>query len=236
MLRKLKRKFKFYRQYELDIWGIYTVTPIFNKNKKLNKYQKYFIDLHNEKKHRRYLRVKRYIYRIDLRDPLRKIKRKKKKFISKKLIGYFYLTLKESRYRRIASVARRKEGSWQSNFMYMIECRLVNILYRMQFLLNVFEAKHFVLSRNVIVNNKLKTYLNMHFAYADKIRVKYSVEESIRAKILRRFIKNYIYFNTPRYLLVSYRLMFAAIVGNARADEVAYPLRVLDVFRGADIN
>lgn len=83
----------------------------------------------------------RHIYRIDLDQPARIRKRQKWGFATRRLSRLFYLTLSYSQFKRLAAVASKREGSWESSFIMLIENRVLGMLYRMQINMNVFELR-----------------------------------------------------------------------------------------------
>lgn len=224
------RKFRLYKRFELDIWGFYTMRP--NKN---NKISKLFNAWHLEKS--QYLRNKRlrYIYRIDLDKPARVRKRHKWRFLSRKLTKLFYMTLTKRQSRKLARVASRKEGSWESNFIMLIEGRIISVLYRMQFLLNVFELRFFIRGGNVLVNNKLLTYHNAAITYADIVRLKKWTSHNIRYALIKRLRDMSFFFNIPRYMIISYKLMFGFIYQEPKRRDLSYPIAAVDIYRCADV-
>jgi ribosomal protein S4 len=176
----------------------------------------------------------RYIYRIDLDQPSRNRKRQKWRFVTRRLSRLFYLTLAYSQFRRLAYSASRKEGSWGGNFIMLVENRVIGMLYRMQILINIFELRQFVLMGKVLVNNKRLTYYNAAVGYGDIIRFDYRLSVFLRYDIQQRFKRKGLYFNTPRYMFVSYKLMFGFVHKEPRRQDLAFPLKVIDVYRSAD--
>lgn len=93
----------------------------------------------------------------------------------------------------------------------LIENRVAGILYRMHFLSNIFELRHFILTGNVLLENKLVTYYNAPVSYGEIIRLRTFTSKNIKLNIIKRFVRGGFYFNVPRYLYVSYKLMFGFV-------------------------
>lgn len=77
----------------------------------------------------------------------------------------FYLTLSYSQFKQLARAASRREGSWESSFIMLIENRVLGMLYRMQINMNIFELRWFVLLGKVFLDSKKITYYNASVDY-----------------------------------------------------------------------
>ena len=134
----------------------------------------------------------------------------------------------------MAVTASKKEGSWESSFIMLVENRIIGMLYRMQVIVNIFELRLFILSGKVIVNNKKLTYYNAPVGYGDIVRFDSRLSTFLRYSVIKRFAKRALYFNIPRYMFVSYKLMFGFVYKEPRKADLAFPLNVIDVYRSAD--
>ena len=101
-----------------------------------------------------------YIYRIDLYDPKRKIKRRKWRFVSLRVLKFFYISLSHRHFRRYGRLALRQNGTFSTNYLFFLEGRLASMLYRMRFIQNVFIIKQFIVYGHVIVGRRLQTFPN----------------------------------------------------------------------------
>lgn len=180
------------------------------------------------------LRRSRYIYRIDLDTPARKRKTQRGWFIRRRLSRLFYLTLSYSQFRKFASVATKLEGSWESSFIMLVENRVIGMLYRMQINMNIFELRWFVLTGNVLVNNKKITYYNASVDYFNILRFKPRTAEFSWHDIIERFKAGLVYFSIPRYMFVSYNRMLAFVFCEPKRVDLVFPIKFIDVYRSAD--
>ena len=139
-LKIIWRKTRLYKRFEMDIWGFYTLGA--KQDTRIAKLFMYWAEDAAKKRNQRRIR---YIYRIDLTEPSRVVRRQKWDFTTRKLSRLFYLTLSYAQFRKLAYVASRREGSWESNFILLVENRLIFMLYRMQVSLNVFDLRFFVI-------------------------------------------------------------------------------------------
>lgn len=229
VLKIVWRKTRLYKRFELDIWG-HRVSSFFGRTKMGQIFNAW--DLEREEYRR--LRRSRYVYRIDLDQPARKRKHQKIWFVRRRLSRLFYLTLSYSQFRKLAYTAASKEGRFESSFIMLVENRVIGMLYRMQVNLNIFELRWFVLTGNVLVNNKKLTYYNAAVKYFEILRLRPRIVEFIRNDIIDRFSAGSLYFTVPKYLFVSYNHLFAFVFKEPKRSELVFPLKVIDIYRSAD--
>lgn len=225
MVLTIKHRFSIYRRFKLDIWGL--SFSFFKKTKKLSKFF-YVKNLKN--KDRRFNKTRRYIYRIDIIDPQDPFKWMKKKFITLRLIKLYYLTLKYRHFRLFASKAGSKDGLFEANFCFYLECRLVPILYRSNFITNMFEIIHFVKKSNVLINGICINYLNYTVSMGDFITFSRKCFNKFKINFKRRFILGSVLFNTPRFIFVSYKLFLFLLLRLPFKKDLIFPIR-LDIYR-----
>jgi hypothetical protein len=182
----------------------------------------------------RRLRRSRYIYRIDLDVPARRRKTQRGWFVARRLSRLFYLTLSYSQFRKLATIASKREGSWESSFIMLVENRVIGMLYRMQIHMNVFELRWFVLTGKVFVNNKKITYYNALVDYFKILRFNARTALFTWYIIVERFKAGFTYFSTPRYMCVSYNRMLAFVFREPKRVDLVFPIKIIDVYRSAD--
>lgn len=176
----------------------------------------------------------RYVYRIDQDKPMRRSKRQNWVFTTRRLSRLFYLTLSYSQFRRLAKRASDFEGSWESSFIMLVENRLISLLYRMQINMNIFELRWIIYRRKVLVDNKVIDYANAAVPYFVIVRFNRLNKRKFKHSIVERFTRRLMYFNVPRYLFVSYKLLFAFVFKEPKRVDLAFPIKAVDVYRSAD--
>lgn len=229
VLKVVWKKVRLYKRFELDIWGRRALYALGR-----TKIGKLFNAWDIEREEYRAQRKLRHIYRIDLDQPARVRKRQKWWFVRRRLSRLFYLTLSYSQFRALARGASKKEGSWESSFIMLVENRVLGMLYRMQINMNVFELRWFVLLGNVLINNKKVTYYNAAVNYYDILRFRFVSTWFLRGSIIERFKANATYFTIPRYMFVSYKYLFAFVYAEPKRSDLAFPNKAVDVYRSAD--
>lgn len=229
VLKVIWRKFKLYKRFGIDIWGkrLVSVNPNISVLKLFNTWA---IQRFTFKKFKRI----RFIYRIDTERHKRFFFSKKKRFVTHRVARLFYLTLSYLQFRLLLKRASSYEGSLESNYIMILENRLVSLLYRMQINMNIFELRWFVYQRKVFVDNKIIDYTNASVQYFSIIRFNKYDKQKIKNAILARFKRKLMYFNIPRYLVINYKLLFAFVFKEPKRKDIKFPIKIIDIYRGAD--
>jgi len=173
--------------------------------------------------------MKKFVYRIDVINPRKSKKMFKKRFLSLRLVKLFFLTLKYRHFRNIAYRAAEQDGLFQNNFCSLLEGRLVSMVYRSNFIYNMFEAIAYV-KKGVRVNNILINYVNYIFRIGDLLTFDPASLIKFKFNFIKRFKTQSILFNTPRYMFVNYKLFFAFMEKQPQNKDLVYPIK-LDIYR-----
>ena len=229
VLKVVWKKIRLYRRFELDIWGRRILNAM-GRTKAGKMFNAWDVERLEYKRQRRM----RHVYRIDLDQPLRIRKRQKWGFATRRLSRLFYLTLNYAQFKQLAATASKREGSWESSFIMLVENRLLGMLYRMQINMNVFELRWFVLLGNAFINNRKVTYYNSAVEYFEILHFKERTADFLRAEIIERLKSGSTYFGIPRYMFISYKHMFSFVFKEPKRKDLAFPVKAVDVYRGAD--
>ena len=78
----------------------------------------------------RMLAKRPFVYRIDILR--RKIVRKKYKwrFVTLRLVKFYYVLFTYKQFKKLARKSKKKDGLFENNYVLALEGRLVNFLYR----------------------------------------------------------------------------------------------------------
>lgn len=87
---------------------------------------------------------------------------------------------------------------------------------------------------NVLVNNRKVTYYNAAIDYFEILRFNTRVADTLRAQIIERLKIGSFFFGVPRYMYISYKHMFAFVFREPKRRDLAFPVKAVDVYRGAD--
>lgn len=194
---------------------------------------KFFHFVHKERSGLLERRNSIYIYRIDIVKLKRKRRRFKWRFVFIRMLRFFYMSLSHRQYRRYGRRACRQEGFLVGNYLFFLEGRLASVLYRMNFVSNVFILRQFITYGHVFVGVRVETFLNFNVGLCEVVRVEDSGKKIIRDGLALRLRQDRVYFNTPRYMFVDYRLMFGLLYCKPSEYDIALPIAI-DVYRGMD--
>lgn len=123
IIKKIKRKYRLYRQFETDIWG----NNVINLNN--SNICRFIILLYLEKMDSSENKEE-YFYRVDFMEPKRKPKKREWRFLRLKRLKLYYWFLGHKQMISLDRKARRKEGPCLSHFILCIESRLSVLVYR----------------------------------------------------------------------------------------------------------
>lgn len=203
------------------------------KSKFVSKICSFFFKLFLERQEYKNWRKKRYVYRIDIIKPQKKKHFFKKKFISLRLVKLFYLTLSYRAFRKLALKAKKQDGLFESNFLFLLEGRIVPIVYRSGLAFNMFEILSLVRTAQVYVNKTFYNNLNFSVKVFDLISFSAKVSRylyfSLLSRLLRRRKKS-VLFNSTKFLFVSYKLMCFFLKRHPHEKDLIFPVGV-DIYR-----
>jgi ribosomal protein S4 len=158
------KRLKYSKKFKSDVWNLRLLTQVFVFNKKKDfsfpQYAKasykyffyFFFKLFKKKKRLRKLGKRPFIYRIDLLR--RKVVRKRLKwrFITLRLVKFYYSLLSYKQFRKLARLAKKKDGLFENNYILALEGRLVNFLYRTCLIESIFKSFFFIKSGFITLN------------------------------------------------------------------------------------
>ena len=234
MVHIRKSRSTIYRQFELDVWGYYNnASPSYDIPKMGSRLTKWFQLMRMERWGLVWRKNTIFIYRIDVYKPRRKRRRMKWRFVFIRMLKFFYMSVSHRQFRRYGRRALRREGFFVSNYLLFLEGRLASVLYRMNFVSNIFTLRQFVTYGHVIVGLRVQTFLNFNVGLCEAVRVQPDCQGLLEVGLFRRLLQGRIYFNTPRYMYVNYQLMFGFLYCEPGENDVAFPIGI-DVYRGMD--
>jgi len=224
MILLIKKKCKIYRRFELDIWGLSYIDLRAKKNIYFKSwYLRFFFKIYLKRIERRWKRRRRYIYRIDIIDIIEIKKKYNKRWLSIRLTRLYFLTLQNYQFRQLFYKARKLNGDLESNYCFLLECRLLPLFYRTNFIGNLFEIIRFIKKNNVLINFKcLNSIVNLGSIITFKKReLKY-----IKNLLKKRLKLDAILFNTPKYLFISFRFFFGLLLKKPIKNNFVYPINI----------
>jgi small subunit ribosomal protein S4 len=230
MPKLIKYRYKLYKRFELDVWGLLNNNPVFG-----HPVVRFFQDSYRHRAERAKQRFRQFIYRIDVINPDKMHKRKKWKFISMQLVRLFYRGVNQKKIFKFSKIASAVGGLWVDNFLMLIESRISTILYRINWIPNILFIKQFLSHGGVTVDFKVPLNSNFTVQSSSFIHLTSRALVQVRANLYYRLVNNMVYFNAPRYVFVNYKLMFASLYRNPKLVDLSFPV-LLDIYRLNDLN
>jgi len=227
MILLIKKKGDYYRRFKLDIWGLSFVDEKNSeKNYKRSWLLRFFLKIYKKKIERWWKNRRRYIYRIDIIDIAKKIKKWNKKWLSIRLCRLYFLTLQDHQFRNMFKLASKLTGNLGSNYCYLLECRTITLLYRTNFLVNIFNCIRFVKRRRLFINNKPLNFVNATVPVGCMITPQRIWHDWMRYHLYKRLTLRSILYNTPRFLFISFRFWLVFLMKRPKRKDLIYPISI----------
>jgi ribosomal protein S4 len=144
------------------------------------------------------------------------------------------MVLRPSDFKRQQEISLRTGRLFEQNFLNFVEGRLFMILYRISFVTNLFMIKSLLDIGLFTINTKVETHIHAMANVGDFISVRYDYREILHNDMVLRLKNDVIFFNVPRFLMVSYRLMFALFLYKPRKKDLYFPTEAIDVYLGTE--
>jgi len=229
MILLIKHKCRFYRRFELDIWGLCYVDSKANEDNKVYRkswYICFFLRIYREKIKRFWKKRRRYIYRIDIIDIMRKKKKYNKRWVSLRLTRLYFLTLQNYQFRQLFYKARKLTGDLETNYCYLLECRLLPLFYRTNFLSDLFLIIGFIKHKHVFINFKPLSFVNAKVNIGSVITFRKNKRELVYKIFRKKLYLKAILFNIPKFLFMSYRFFFGFLLKKPKKNDLVYPISI----------
>ena len=191
---------------------------------------RFFYKLYYTNLQRKYEKMRRYIYRIDIVEHIKKRRKFNKRFLSLRIARLYFLTLKDYQFRSLFRRASKLDGNLESNYCLLLECRIMAIFYRTNFLHNIFEILQFIKAGHVYIDYKKAEYVNDTIKSTSRITCSKESIYRLRTLLKRRLESQIILFNTPKFLFISYYFFFAYLCKLPVKKDFVYPFS-LDIQR-----
>jgi ribosomal protein S4 len=201
-----------------------------NKNFKKSWILRFFLKIYKKRIERRWRRLRRYIYRIDIIDLIFRKKKYNKRWLSIRFTRLYFLTLQDHQFRQLFKKAQKLTGNLNTNYCHLLEGRLLPIFYRTNFLASLFVIINFIKNKNVLINFKKVTYVNTLVNIGSFLTFKKKLKRYMFSFLYKRILVKAVLFNRPRYLFISYLYAFAYILKKFKKSDLVYPIN-LDIQR-----
>jgi small subunit ribosomal protein S4 len=119
----------------------------------------------------------------------------------------YYGDFSIKKFKRYLTRIKTRRIDYVSKIIFLLESRLDILLYRLNFFKNPREARTFIKSKSILINNNLITKLNYQMYINDVMSINSKYKKFLYKQILNKLNKKYVLFNYPKYLEVNYKLL-----------------------------
>ena len=178
----------------------------------------------------RRIRKKPFVYRIDLIQ--KKIVRKKLKwrFVTLRLVKFYYSLLTYKQFRKLARLAKKKDGLYEQNFILFLEGRLVNFLYRSSLIENVFKSLYYIKGGFVSLNKVVLTYPNEKCQLFDFLSFLPIILYEIILFYVFRLTMRLLLHPPARFIFVSWVFFFCFMYKAPKKQDIPNR-KIIDLYR-----
>lgn len=227
MILLIKKKGDYYRRFKMDIWGLSFVDEHNSKEENYKSWiLRFFLKIYRKKVERWWKNKRRYIYRIDIIDIPKKIKRWNKRWLSIRLCRLYFLTLQDHQFRNMFRSAGKLTGDLGTNYCHLLECRTITMIYRTNFLANIFNCIMFVKRKRLFINDVPLNFINAVIPVSSVIKPARVWFPWIRYHFYKRLTLKSILFNTPRFLFISFKFWTVFLLKKPKRKDLVYPISI----------
>lgn len=248
MVINVKFKNAYYRRYRQDIWGVvqYTIhcrkPKLIRKQSWFKKYEptpfglkrcfivKFFYAIYRRKMDLFIESKKRYIYRVVKKPRVVIPKKMKPRFVSVRLTRIYFISLKDHQFRRILKRCAFLDGNMEDHYLYALEGRLLNVVYRCNYFHNFYEAMDVIKKGFFTVDRKVVTSINYKVPLFTFLRLDRDWIPFMKAMLKHRAKDCSFLFPTPKYIYISYVFFFSYLISLPKKDQLVYPFDI-DIYR-----
>ena len=228
MICLVRNRSKFYRRTMMDVWGM-SITY-----KKPTKEIKFIKMMEQEKLFRKWYYRREFVYSFRKKIKFKRKKEDKKRYLYPRFLKHFYLILNLDDLRKMQAIATKKKENFESTFLKLLECRLFMVVFRLNWITNIFMIKSMIDHGIFTLNGKVKKHSNVVFKIGDIIGVNDVYRELLIYDLILRYKKNIIFWNTPSYFFLNYKFMFGIFWKNPEKNDLEFVTDKIDVFLGSE--
>jgi hypothetical protein len=225
-------KSSIYKLWRLDIWGIYR-----SRYYKQNRLANFLANLGQARIKNLQIQTSRLLYRMYERPLLLQQTRfLPKEMFLLRLNLFYFLSLSPNYFRKMLNRAVSHVGSMTRNYMMFLEGRLLSFVYRTNLITNVFMLRFWVNYGVFTVNGKLHGRVNKLVNLYECLSVRTEMFATmLMMDMCKRLFYEVLWFSVPKYIHVNWRLFFAYMWRYPRKQDLAYPLKKINLYRGGNI-
>jgi len=219
----IKNKNKFMKQTCLDLWGKH-ITYF-----KISKAANFMKVIFQQRKERFKYYNRSFIFSLKKRIDFRRKKNFKKNFIVPRVLYAFFLFLTKKNFIRYLNKAKRKFGNFIENYLSLLEGRLFMMVYRANFITNLFIIRYIIEQGVFYINNDIKYCFNYIVKLGDYIKLNNDYFDLIKNDLIIRINNRNILWPIPTYLIVNHTFMFILFYRYPKLKNIVYPVSNIDI-------
>ena len=144
------------------------------------------------------------------------------KLQAKQKLKHYYGDITEKQFYNIYKKALIAKGKTGDNLLNLLEKRLDNVVYRMNFVNSIFHSRQLVNHNFILVNGKIVNIPSYQIKVGDLIQIKPVKIDYMNNLILNNINKKTITVNYPNYLEVDYKIMAGIFLYEPSIHEIPY--------------
>lgn len=230
MALRIKHRISHYKIHRTDIWGFLKLSARPHQWYLYRKVSRFFLKVKRFKSKgiRFFTRPFNYEYNAIL--PKRSRKRVSWHTTSLSLVLVYYLTITQKSFKKMARIAYRKHGDFESNFLILLEGRLASFLYRSSLISNIFDSIKIIKSSLVLVDFKYIDFPNYSAKLYEMVTFNILIKSFIYMDLLVRMRLRRYLFHPANYIFMSFNLMYFYMYKLPLLEDIILTCPV-DIFR-----
>lgn len=223
MVCMIKNKNKFLKQTCLDLWGKHI--SYFKLSKAAN-----FMKIIFKQRQKMYKYYNRsFIFSLKKRINFRRKKKFKNNFIVPRILYAFFLFLTKKNFIGYIKKAKRRFGNFIENYLELLEGRLFMIVYRSNFVTNMFIIRDIIEQGVFCINDEVKYCFNYNLRVGEYVKLSGEYPELFRTDLIIRLEKRNILWPIPKYLIVNHVFMFILFFNYPKLKNIVYPVKNIEI-------
>jgi len=220
MICYVKNRNLFCKKVYMDVWGYYRIY------RKLDFTTRFFKYLHDQKEQRKFFLKNEFSFSLGRKIAFERKKRLKDRYLWPRLLKNYYLTLSWRNMNQYYKIARKKVGNFINNFLMLLEGRLFMIVYRANWINNLFMIKNILEADIFYINGKVRSHCNYHLKFRDILTIHKDFIEFFKNDLLLRINEGKVIWSAPNYLYINYIFFFIFIMHKPVLSDMVHPFKV----------
>lgn len=242
-INSFRSKFRRFKKNIISelIYKLFLIRTLINnvfKEKISKKRERIMMFFFNKKAKKGYYINKRRYFIYETRDVYVKpqIYKFKKNFSTLRITRNFFIMYTYKQLRYLGKKAKKLDGTFEQNYLLLMELKLPNFMYRSSFIPNMFESINFIKNSNVWVNKNFIPLIFYSIKLMDMVGFRILHKGYIYWEFYKRLRRKAFLFLFPRYMYISLTFFLIFCIKIPKIKDIINPINV-DMYRvGSYIN